>query len=60
MKWQTSILLTRAMVRLEATYVRFDGIKFGVPKHSELEPHYLVAKRTGNSASKCGLIRTLT
>jgi hypothetical protein len=29
--------------------------KFGVPNHSELEPHHILAKRNGNSAAKCRL-----
>jgi hypothetical protein len=29
---------------------------FGVPKDSELEPDYLLAKRDGNSTSKRGMI----
>jgi hypothetical protein len=27
----------------------------GVPKHSELEPDYLLAKGNGNTSTKCGL-----
>ena len=31
-------------------------VNFGVPKHSELELHHLMAKEMGNSAAKCGLM----